>query len=60
MLNKFLVINPCLEDSRGQRCRNNGTKVKVGTVGTLSLNGVKSDWSVAAVPVVTLRWLWEL
>lgn len=51
----LLVINPCLEDNRGQRCRSNGTKVKGGTVGMPTQNGVKSDGSVTAVPVVVLR-----
>lgn len=59
MLTKFLVINPCLEDSRGQECRSNGTKVNGGTVGTLTQKGIKSDGSVTAVPVVALRLLAE-
>ena len=55
-LTKCLVINPFLKDSRRQRCRSNGTKVKKGTLGMLTQRSVKSDGSVTAVSAVALRW----
>lgn len=59
MLTEFLMINPCQEDSRGQRCKSSGTKVRGGTVGMPTQKGINPDGSVTAVPAVALRLLSE-